>query len=85
MYSTKTKLTIKQTLEYNDLKNDDYEYTKDISDANATEMIEEYVKIMKFLGYAEVSIWRAMEYQIEQLKESFEYIENTRDEWKEEL
>ena len=68
------KLTIEET---------NTTYTSEIEHLDVYELIEEFTKIMKMVGYHDVSIWRGLKHGTEQMEERLESIISTKDEWSE--
>jgi hypothetical protein len=71
-------ITLSITQKYN---NDiDYTYEKDLTDMSASDIIGEFVKTLKLIGYHDISLLRALKNEIENQKEYIDSIIHSKDE-----
>ena len=79
----KTKLIIQESIKHvlHNSESVDYTYDKDITDMDASDLMKEFVRVMRTMGYHDVSIWRALTHNAEDLVELFESICGSDKEW----
>ena len=75
----KTTITLLETV--NGKKN--FKVSKDITEMSSDELVNVFVSLMKFQSYHEVSIWRALRSQADDMVEYFDSIESSKGEWDE--
>ena len=63
------------------LTDDNFTYTQDITNIDASDLVEEFVKIMRLMTYHDVSIWRALNNASYSMQERFDSVVITKDEW----
>lgn len=77
----------KTNLRLTEYRNDeiDFEIKKDITEMSSSDLIDTFVDVMQFQGYHPVAIWRSLKDKSEEMVELFESIENSKEEWNEEV